>query len=119
AEDKAARDHAARRLHISETLDGSFVVDGRLDPIGGTEVATALRRIERELFEVDWNQAKELHGDDVTVEHLARTPAQRRADALVEMARRAMAMPAGGPVPRPLLTGVGRPQAVAGGGVWC
>ncbi|HEY8544289.1 MAG TPA: DUF222 domain-containing protein, partial [Acidimicrobiales bacterium] len=35
---------------------------------------------------------------------LARTPAQRRADALVEMAKRAMAMPAGARRPVPLIT---------------
>jgi hypothetical protein len=104
AEDKAARDHAARRVHVSESLDGNFVLDGRLDPIGGTEVATALRRIERELFEADWNEATDLHGTGVRIEDLGRTPAQRRADALVEMARRAMAVPRGARLPEPLVT---------------
>ena len=43
-------------------------------------------------------------GDDVCVADLVRTPAQRRADALVEMARRAEAMPAGARLPEPLFT---------------
>jgi hypothetical protein len=46
----------------------------------------ALARIERELFNADWAAAKAIHGDDTTAAHLARTAAQRRNDALVEMA---------------------------------
>lgn len=104
AEDKAARQHESRRAHLSQTLDDMFVLDALFDPIGGTVFATALNRIETELFEADWAAAKELHGDELRVEDLARTPAQRRADALVEMAQRAMAMPAGAQKPRPLIT---------------
>ena len=104
AEDKATRDHAARRVHISETFGGTFVLDGQLDPIGGTEVATALARIDRELFDADWHDAKERLGGDPTLDDLGRSPAQRRADALVEMARRAMAMPDGAVKPAPLVT---------------
>jgi hypothetical protein len=104
AEDQAASDHAARRLHLSQTFRGNYVLDGFFDAIGGTEIATALRRIEKELFESDWAAAKAEHGDDTKVGHLDRTPAQRRADALVEMARRAMAMPRGARKPRPLIS---------------
>jgi hypothetical protein len=104
AEDEGARQRDARRLHISQTLDGMFVLDGLLDPISGTIVATALRRIERQLFEQDWAAAKAAHGDDTTVDHLARTPAQRRVDALVELAERSVAAPAGARMPRPLVT---------------
>jgi hypothetical protein len=103
AEDQAASDHAARRLHVSQAFRGNYVLDGLFDVIGGTEVATALRRIERELFESDWATAREAHGDDANVGHLDRTPPQRRADALVEMARRAMAMPGDARRPRPLV----------------
>ena len=56
----------------------------------------ALRRIEAELFAQDWAEARARVGEGVGVGDLARTPAQRRADAAVEMARRAGAMPAGG-----------------------
>lgn len=104
AEDKATKQRQSRRLHLSQTLDDMFVLDGLLDPIGGTIVATALGRIEREMFEQEWADAREIHGDDTRVEHLWRTPAQRRADALVEMAQRAMAMPKGARKPRPLIT---------------
>jgi hypothetical protein len=40
----------------------------------------------------------------VSFADLARSPAQRRADALVEMARRAMALPPGARLPEPLFT---------------
>jgi hypothetical protein len=104
AEDQAASDHAARRFHVSETFRGNHALDGQLDVIGGTEFATALRWIDDELFQVDWEAAKAIHGDATALGDLARTPAQRRADALVEMARRAMATPAGARRPAPLIT---------------
>jgi hypothetical protein len=104
AEEKARKQHDSRRVHMSQTLDGEWYLEGRFDAIGGTKLATALRRIEQELFEQDWADAKQIHGDDTRVELLARTPAQRRADAMVLMAERAMAMPKGARLPLPLLT---------------
>jgi len=101
-EDQAADDHQARRLHLSDTFEGNIVVDGRLDPISGAIVSGELTRIERELFEADWAEAKAFWGDDTRVEHLGRTPQQRRADALVEMARRSATAPADGRRPAPL-----------------
>jgi Domain of unknown function (DUF222) len=101
-EDHAAKDHESRHVHLSETWRGMWVLDGQLDAVGGTELATALRRIDKEMFEADWAAAKEIHGDKVCVDHLSRTPAQRRADALVELARRAMAAPEQRKDPRPL-----------------
>ena len=62
------------------------------------------KRIEKELFDADWAEAKARVGERVCGADLARTPAQRRADALVEMARRAMATPAGARLPEPLFT---------------
>ena len=60
--------------------------------------------IERELFEADWADAKARLDRDPTILDLARTPAQRRADALVEMATRARTAPVGGRRPAPLFT---------------
>jgi hypothetical protein len=102
-EDQAAADHESRHVHLSETFRGNWVLNGQLDPIAGTEIATALRRIYDELFAADWAEAKAIHGDDICVDHLARTPTQRRADALTEMARRSATTPANGKQPRPLL----------------
>jgi hypothetical protein len=71
-------------------------------------------RIEDELFDVDWAAAREQLGEGVTVADLARTPAQRRADALVEMARRAGAVPAGARLPEPLFSVVVGYETLAG-----
>jgi hypothetical protein len=100
----AAARFAARRLHLSETFDGSWALDGLLDPINGAIVAKALGAIEQEFFQADWAEARERSGEDVRASHLARTPAQRRADALVEMAKRSMALPAGSRLPEPLFS---------------
>jgi hypothetical protein len=100
----AAARFAARRLHLSETFDGSWALDGLLDPINGAILAKALGAIEQEFFQADWAEARERSGEDVRASHLARTPAQRRADALVEMAKRSMALPAGARLPEPLFS---------------
>jgi hypothetical protein len=89
AEDQGERDHEARRVDLTQTARGTWRLSGLRDAFAGTELATALGRIERELFDSDWAQAKETHRDDTGLEHLARTGPQRRADALVELARRA------------------------------
>ena len=69
--DEALRGHERRRLHISESMDGVYYLDGVLDTEGGALLRTALDS-------VIGPPAKD---DD-------RTPAQRRADALTDLARR-------------------------------
>jgi Domain of unknown function (DUF222) len=61
----------ARALHLSRTLDGTGALDATLSPEGYTVVRTALRLAE----------TPDIDGDP------ARTPAQRRHDALVDVAR--------------------------------
>ena len=46
----SARDDA-RRLHLSRTFEGTWVLDGVSDTLGGSVVAEALRRLDDELFE--------------------------------------------------------------------
>ena len=106
AERRESEQREGRRLHLSQSFEGAWFIDGVLDPIAGEIVSTALRRIEDELFRDDWAEAKERVGEGVRPSDLARTPAQRRADALVEMARRAGAVAAdgGGRTPDPLFT---------------
>lgn len=94
AEDRAQRAFQDRYLRAAKTYDDVVDLQGRLDPIGGAIFTGELERIEHELFEADWNDAKGIHGDDTRPEHLARTSAQRRADAIVVMAKRSAAMPA-------------------------
>ncbi|HEX2577817.1 MAG TPA: DUF222 domain-containing protein [Aquihabitans sp.] len=104
ADERAERGHAERYLRNAKTLDGAVDVQARMEPIGGGIVTTELERLERELFEADWADARAVVGDAVQLHHLARTPAQRRADALVEMAMRSAAMPADAKQGRVLLT---------------
>jgi Domain of unknown function (DUF222)/HNH endonuclease len=68
---KAESAHEQRRLSVSETFEGMFAVDGLLDPEGGATLLTALAS---------------LAGRAGPEDH--RSPRQRRADALVELARR-------------------------------
>jgi hypothetical protein len=56
-----------RAFHLSETLDGRHVIDGHLDAEGGAVVAAALRL--------------------AMVDDPERTPAERRADAVVDVSR--------------------------------
>jgi Domain of unknown function (DUF222) len=102
-EDEAARHHTRRRLHMSAGLDGTGLVIGHLTPTAAATVREALDRIESELYRDDWSAARAQWGDAATASHLARTPAQRRHDALVEMAVRATTAPPDGKRPRPLL----------------
>ncbi len=92
AEDRAERQRNAAHLNVSPTLDGTVVINGTLDAIGGSIVSDELTRIERELYLSDKR-------DGVT-----RTVSQRRAAALVEMARRSATAPADGRRPKPLFT---------------
>src|SRR5207253_2351410 len=80
------------------SFEGRWMVDGLLDPIDGTVVDSALRSIEDELFAGDRAAAG---GNALLV---TRTPSQRRADALVELARRAMSTRPDARRPAPLVT---------------
>ena len=103
-EHDAAAVHDSRYLYLSPGLDGVGFLDGKLDPITHAIVDDRLRAIERELFETDWAEARLRLGREPALVDLRRTPAQRRCDALAEMARRAGAVPADGRMPEPLFT---------------
>ncbi len=73
AERTAQEQFDSRSLHLSELLDGMGRLDGLLDPEGMKLVSEAIRALS-------------IRTDDDT-----RTPQQRRADALVTMARSTLA----------------------------
>jgi hypothetical protein len=104
AEVDARNVRAQRQVHLSRTFGGAWVGDVLLDPIAGSIVYDTLHGIEKELFEADWAAARERLGREPAVFELDRTPAQRRADALVEMATRARTAPKNGRRPAPLFT---------------
>jgi hypothetical protein len=95
---------ARRDVYLEPSFQGMFLGKMTLDPISGTIVAEELARLEQALFEADWAEAHQSLGRDPQVGDLARTPGQRRADALVEMATRSQVAPADGRRPAPLFT---------------
>jgi hypothetical protein len=90
--DAGAQPVTGSRLHASRTLDEMLVIDGTLDAIDGTIVENELNRLAEEIRLADRKNGIE------------RSPAQRRAAALVEMARRSATAPEHGRRPRPLFT---------------
>ena len=81
-----------REATTGRGIDNEVHLRAILDPVGGGEFLEALDRIENELYLDDKRTGN------------VRTDKQRRADALVEMARRAMAAPADAKQPRPLIS---------------
>jgi len=101
-DDQRRRDH--REVYLDASFGGMWMGKITLDPISGTIVADELGRLERQMFEADWAQARCELGREPTTSDLSRTFAQRRADALVEMATRSRTAPADGRRPSPLFT---------------
>ena len=97
-------DRAGRRVHCSRTASDTWRLDGWLDPLSGTIVARELDRLERQLFLEDQREATQRLGVDPLPAQFRRTPAQRRADALVLMAERSATLPDDGRRGRPLFT---------------
>jgi Domain of unknown function (DUF222) len=104
AEHDAAAQRDRRRVHLSQSFGDAWFLEGVLDSVNGEIVTRELRGIEDELFTADWAEAKARVGEEVRKADLRRTPAQRRADALVEMATRSATAPADGRRPEPLFT---------------
>ncbi len=94
----------ARSVYLEPSIDGMFFGQMTLDPISGSIVSAELNRLEHALFEADCAEAKDRLGRTAHLDELARTSAQRRADALVEMATRSRSAPADGIKPAPLFT---------------
>ena len=89
-----------RHVTLDQTIHGTWSGSVLLDPISGEAVGGELARLEQKLFEAEWAEAKARLGRDPRVGELARSPGQRRADALVEMAERSAA--SDGKTARPL-----------------
>jgi hypothetical protein len=80
------RQHANRGLNVSKTLGGMVILDGRFDPIDGAELIELLQGYEQHLYRTDKDNAEEPPAGHA-LDHLGRTPTQRRADALIELLR--------------------------------
>src|SRR5207253_8162826 len=78
SEKDASEDGERRRLHFSQSWGGRFFAEGVFDPIRGTIIDRELKRLETELFEEDWAEARARLGDGASASDLGRSPAQRR-----------------------------------------
>jgi hypothetical protein len=95
---------ASRNVFLETSFSGLWLGQMTLDPVSGAIVSNELNRLEHDLFEADCARAKEHLGRTARIDELARTSAQRRADALVEMATRSASAPAEGIRPAPLFS---------------
>jgi uncharacterized protein DUF222/HNH endonuclease len=103
-EEDAAAQRERRDAYLGACVGGMHMGKMTLDPISGAIVGGEWDRLEHELFQADWAESKERLGHEPTVDDLSRTPAQRRVDALVEMATRSRTAPADGRRPAPLIS---------------
>ncbi len=101
---KARSDWEHRGFGLHDGLRGTGLVEGELTAVAKATLAGALGPIEDEMFAADWAAAKAVHGEATTTGHLARTPRQRRHDALVELAVRGATAPADGRRPAPIVS---------------
>ncbi len=98
--DDDLKDARARELYLSKTLKGRGELKGTLTPLARSIVGNELQRLEQKLFQDDWAEAVERLGQgNVTKDDLRRSPAQRRHDALVWMARRSAVADDASPLP--------------------
>jgi hypothetical protein len=103
--EEAAQARRDRRDVYLVPTPGGYFGKMQLDLVEGAIVAKELERLENELYEADCAQAKERLGRQPRQHELARTSAQRRADAMVEMAvRSASARGSEGRRPAPLFS---------------
>ncbi len=100
ADDAEQRRFEARAVFLSQTLDGMWRLDGMLPAELGEVLAGELDRRSRALYESDKALA------DANGTPLARTAAQRRVDALVELALHASVNEDGATINRPAVTAV-------------
>jgi len=90
-DERAADAFARRELFASKTFEDTVALNGILDPVGGAIYLHELQRLEQELFDADWRDARRRLGEHATAADLQRTAAQRRHDAQIQMAIRSAA----------------------------
>jgi hypothetical protein len=89
AKSKAERLQANRDAKLRPRPDGGWDLTGTLDEIGGVEFNEIFAHFIEAEWNSDWDEARQRLGKDATTKELRRTEAQRRADAMLAMARAA------------------------------
>ncbi|MEO1060337.1 MAG: HNH endonuclease signature motif containing protein [Actinomycetota bacterium] len=94
--DANQRAHERRDARIVQGYDGTWTLEGGWASLEGAELHSIFEHFVDAEFQLDLGDARGRLGDDAAIGELARTPAQRRADALLAMARAAAADRPGG-----------------------
>jgi hypothetical protein len=66
AEDEAEQERSQRALYFAQSFRGTWLGKMTFDPIGGTIVNNELERLEQQLFDADWAEARPRLGDKAT-----------------------------------------------------
>ncbi len=97
--DRARRAHENRRARLVQDYDGGWELLCLVGGLTGAQMYSIWKAFVEAEFQADWAEARGIHGDTTTVEHLARSFDQRDADAVArifEFAARAFAAAPGG-----------------------
>jgi hypothetical protein len=94
------RRHAIRDVRVQPRPEGGWTITGNLAELAGCEFNEIFSWFIEAQWHTDWAEARHRLGDNVTVADLARTEAQRRADAFVAMAKAAASAAPGSRPPR-------------------
>ncbi len=93
--------HANRDVRLRPRPEGGWTLSGSLGESAGCEFAEIFSWFCEAEWQSDWADARQRLGDAATTAGLSRTEAQRRADALLAMARAAASTPPDARAPRP------------------
>jgi hypothetical protein len=98
--DRNERQHATRDVMIRPRPEGGWTLTGNLTELAGAEFMEIFSWFLEAEWQTDWTDARHRLGDTATTHDLARSEPQRRADALLAMARAAASTPPGSQPPR-------------------
>lgn len=92
--------HHNRDVRLTQdSFDLSWRLHGQFGALQGAHLHELLDHFTQLEWQRDWAEARDKLGDNATIADLARTDAQRRADALEHLSRRAAGTPPGGSEP--------------------
>lgn len=105
AAEAADTSHQRRDARVwTNSIDGTTTLTSQHAGIQGVVISEIFERFVAAEFEADLAWAREHLDDDFCIDDLPRTPAQRRADALLAVFRRAVTQPADARSPEPLVS---------------
>jgi hypothetical protein len=97
--DRNERLHANRDVRVRPRPEGGWTITGNLAELAGCEFNEIFSWFIEAQWHTDWAEARQRLGDAATTADLARTEAQRRADAFVAMAKAAASTAPGSRAP--------------------